>query len=39
MLILPGIIIDVKDKKTKRGKIFGEVILENNNVPYSLMIF
>lgn len=34
-----GIILSYKEKKTKKGKIFGEVILENDNVPYILMIF
>lgn len=34
-----GIIIDYKEKKTKKGQLFGEVVLEYNNIPYSLILW
>lgn len=34
-----GIIIDYKERKTKKGQSFGEVTLENENIPYDLILW
>lgn len=34
-----GIILGYKEKKTKRQKVFGEVYLENDNIPYTLILW
>lgn len=34
-----GIILSYKEKKTKKQKYFGEVLLEHDNIPYTLILW